>query len=86
MIMEPIPDAKIADISIVEVPCQWKGMVPESEIGPEENTSLIRLRHEPSNTYHVVRVRAEDLSADQIAESRAMAKLEFIHILRGTLE
>ncbi|WP_230970032.1 hypothetical protein [Nitrogeniibacter aestuarii] len=81
--MKLIPDAKMVDIRIVEVPYPWKGVVPERELGSMENRSFIKLVHEPTHTPFSVDVGSSAFDANQIGRLRAEAKLAFIKVLTG---
>ena len=81
--MKLIPDAKMVDIRIVEVPYLWKGTALEREIGSMDNRSFIKLVHEPTQTPFSVEVGSSEFDANQIARLRAEAKLAFIKVLTG---
>ncbi|WP_255990719.1 hypothetical protein [Chitinolyticbacter albus] len=77
------PNAKMVDIRIVEVPYQWKGMVPARETNSEANSCFIILLHEPSGTQHMVKVDGQVSDTEVIARLRAKAKIEFVKLLLG---
>jgi hypothetical protein len=81
--MKHLPNAKIVDIRIVEVPYQWKGKVPRQEIGSEDNRDCICLVHDPSGIEYRVEVELNIEEPQEIAKRRAEAKLAFIHELHG---
>lgn len=81
--MKLLPDARMVDIRIVEVPHQWRGMVPEREVSNIDNSRFIRLAHEPSGTQYSVEVEATVAEAREAARLRAEAKLAFIKALHG---
>lgn len=81
--MKRQPDARMVDIQIVEVPHQWKGLVPDREIMSEDNTGVIRLIHQPSGIQHSVQVDTSGLDVMKAARLRAEAKLAFIKLLHG---
>lgn len=84
--MELHPEAQMADITIIEVPHQWRGLAPLDEIGLAENSNLIKLIHKPTGIQYCFEVEADGLGKDEVAECRAKAKLAFIHELHGEAE
>lgn len=81
--MKHVPDAKMVDIRIVEVPHQWKGKMPVQEIGSKENHNFIYLVHQLTGTKFRVEVKPAISDPNEIARQRAEAKLAFIHELIG---
>ncbi len=81
--MKLLPDARMVDIRIVEVPYQWRGMVPEREVTNVDNSRFIQLAHEPSGTQYTVEVETSVSEANEVARLRAEAKLAFIKALHG---
>jgi hypothetical protein len=81
--MEVDPNAKMADIDIVSVPCGWAGYAPKRELGNPDNRSLIELIHHPSGTQYSVDVPVHVNSRAEASEYRARAKIRFIHELHG---
>lgn len=80
--MKIISDAKMVDIKIIEVPYTWKNHVSSLELGSTENIEYIHLIHKPSGTKFSVLVDKNISDCSKIAESRAKAKIIFIHNLR----
>ncbi len=76
--MEIYPEAKMVVIQIVEVPHQWKGIVPDREIGSSNNSGQIKLVHVPTGVDFVVRVTSYVSNRKEASTLRAQAKLEFI--------
>jgi hypothetical protein len=83
MNVKHVPDARMVDIRIVEVPHHWEDKVPAKEIGPEDNRNVICLVHEPTGITYRVEVDPNISEPQVIAKKRAEAKLEFIHQLHG---
>lgn len=83
MNLRHIPDARMVDIRIVEVPYQWEGKVPVKEIGSAGNRNVICLVHEPTGITYQVEVDPNISEPQEVARKRAEAKLEFIHQLHG---
>lgn len=81
--MEIYPDAKMVDIKIVQVPCGWRGMAPESEIGTSQNQKFITLIHVVSGSEYSVEVPETVADTKEATALRAKAKLRFIHELHG---
>lgn len=81
--METLPDAKMVDIKIVEVPFCWSGFAPDGEIGARENRSEIKLVHIPSGIQYVVQAPESVSNSREAAELRAKAKIRFVHELHG---
>jgi hypothetical protein len=81
--MEIHPDARMVDIKIMQVPCGWRGMAPEREIGSSHNRNLITLIHIVSGTQYSVEVPETVADGKEVAELRAKAKIKFIHELHG---
>lgn len=81
--MKIIPEAKMVDIKILEVPFSWAEYVPVGELVSSKNRGEIRLVHVPSGTLYTVPVPAFVGSAVEATKMRAMAKLRFIHELQG---
>lgn len=81
--MEIHPDASMVDIKITEVPCGWKGMAPEREIGSLHNRNLIKLTHIVSGIEYTTEVPETVTGSKESAELRAKARIKFIHELHG---
>lgn len=81
--METLPDAKMVDIKIVEVPFCWAGFAPDREIGTRVNKNEIKLVHIPSGIQYVVEAPESVSNSIEAAELRAKARIQFIHELHG---
>ena len=81
--MEVIPNARMVDLKIVEVPYGWFGFAPKNELNEPGNHNLIKLIHMPSGATYAVEVPTSESDAAETAEYRARAKISFIHELHG---
>jgi hypothetical protein len=81
--MEIIPNAKMVEIKIVEVPYGWLGFASKNETSEPENHNFINLIHTPSGTKYTYKAPEKVNNSSEAAEYRAKAKITFIHELHG---